>query len=116
MWSTNLKRNMGLIPDERSCKGASYPYTGEVDSCLCYDTKGAEDRASAKIDVAQAEYEAIEGHQFAVTTEEKAQQESDGLSTEPMRFEETGMALQAEEKGFRWNKAWSKRVQQWHNC
>jgi len=92
VWNTNLTRAMGLIADDGSCMGASYPYTGTTEPCLCYDTLGAQDRSWVKIDEAQVEYEALEGHRFAITDEQKAKQESDGIVRGPVDFEGTEMA------------------------
>ena len=58
LWNTNLKRNLGLIDDDKDCKGISYPYTGDSEKCLCYDALGPQDRAWLKVEPLRKNLEA----------------------------------------------------------
>lgn len=47
-WSTRFKYNLGLVDNDGTCIGPSHPYSGEQESCSCYDVIGSDDQARAK--------------------------------------------------------------------
>ncbi|KAH6097807.1 hypothetical protein HBI65_076510 [Parastagonospora nodorum] len=56
--NTNLKRNLGLIGDDQDCRGVTYPFTGDSEECLCYDTIGLPDRQWLKAETLWKDLEA----------------------------------------------------------
>jgi hypothetical protein len=115
MWNTNLKHNMGLVANDKTCKGPTYPYNGVQEPCLCYDAIGAQDRAWANVAAAEAEYEAKEGRPFVSYPEKDAALITEDARGSQRSFEETDLALQAKQKGFKRDKEWLRRVEAWHS-
>jgi hypothetical protein len=56
--NTNLKRNLGLIGDDKNCRGVTYPFTGDSEERLCYDTIGLPDRQWLKAETLWKDLEA----------------------------------------------------------
>ena len=107
LWDTNLKRNMGLIADDRDCKGVSYPINRKQEPCSCYDIIGAQDRAWRLVEAAKTEYEVKEGRPFQSSR-------CKGFIEGVTGFETTEMARQAKTEGFKRDAEWYMRVYEWY--
>jgi hypothetical protein len=114
MWSTNLKCNMGLIANDKSCMGPAYPYTGEQEACLYYNTIGTQDRAWAKVASATAEYELLEGRPFESSDEGMRDLIPNVVIKVTSDIEEPEMAIQEEEVGFVRDAEWYRRQTEKH--